>query len=103
MLRNVNDLRGFAIHATDGEIGEVDDLYLDDENWAVRYLVVDTGGWLSGRKVLISPYAIGQPDWEGRRLPVNLTKAQVEGSQVTSLMIFGVSRRQSGTKALRWR
>jgi uncharacterized protein YrrD len=80
MLRNVNDLRGFAIHATDGLIGEVDDLYFDDENWAVRYLVVDTGGWLSGRKVLISPYAIGLPNWDGRELPVRLTKAQVEGS-----------------------
>lgn len=80
MLRNINELRGFAIHASDGEIGEVDDFYFDDENWAIRYLIVDTGGWLSGRKVLISPYAIGTPDWEGRKLPVRLTKAQVEGS-----------------------
>ena len=61
MLRNVKESRGFAIRATDGVIGEVDDLYFDDENWAVRYLVVETGGWLSGRKVLISPYAIGLP------------------------------------------
>jgi sporulation protein YlmC with PRC-barrel domain len=80
MLRNVNDLRGFAVHATDGIIGEVDDFYFDDEDWAIRYLIVDTGGWLSGRKVLISPYAIGVPDWDGRKLPVSLTKAQVEGS-----------------------
>ena len=80
MLRNVNNLRGFAIHATDGEIGEVDDLYFDDENWTVRYLIVDTGGWLAGRKVLISPYALGVPNWEGRQLPVKLTKSQVEGS-----------------------
>jgi hypothetical protein len=80
MLRNVNDLRGFKIQATDGMIGEVDDLYFDDENWAIRYLIVDTGGWLSGRKVLISPYAMGQPSWERRELPVTLTKAQVERS-----------------------
>lgn len=80
MLRNVNELRGFAIHATDGVIGEVDDLYFDDENWAVRYLIVETGGWLSGRKVLISPYAMGRPNWDRRELPVKLTKAQVEGS-----------------------
>ena len=80
MLRNVKDLRGFAIHATDGVIGEVDDLYFDDEDWTVRYLIVDTGGWLSGRKVLISPYAIGVPSWQERQLPVKLTKAQVEGS-----------------------
>lgn len=80
MLRNVNVLRGFAIHATDGVIGEADDFYFDDENWAIRYLIADTGGWLSGRKVLISPYAIGLPNWDGRQLPVKLTKAQVEGS-----------------------
>lgn len=82
MLRNVKDLRGYAILATDGVIGEVDDLYFDDEDWAIRYLVVDTGTWLSGRKVLISPLAlaIGLPDWMGQQLPVSLTKAQVEGS-----------------------
>ena len=51
-----------------GLIGEVDDLYFDDEDWAIRYLVVDTGGWLSGRKVLISPVAIGHPDWMARLL-----------------------------------
>lgn len=80
MLRNVKDLRGFALLATDGVIGKVDDLYFDDEDWGIRYLVVDTGKWLSGRKVLISYLAIGQPDWMTRVLPVSLTKAQVEGS-----------------------
>jgi sporulation protein YlmC with PRC-barrel domain len=80
MLRNVEDLRGYAILATDGVIGDVDDVYFDDEAWAIRYLVVDTGKWLSGRKVLISPLAIGLPDWMGQQLPVSLTKAQVEGS-----------------------
>jgi sporulation protein YlmC with PRC-barrel domain len=80
MLRNVKDLRGYAIRATDGVIGDVDDLYFDDEDWAIRYLVVDTGNWLSGRNVLISPLAIGRPDWMGRRLPVSLTKTQVEQS-----------------------
>jgi uncharacterized protein YrrD len=80
MLRNVKDLRGYAIRATDGVIGRVDDFYFDDEGWAIRYLVVDTGSWLSGRKVLISPIAIGSPDWTARSLPVSLTKVQVEHS-----------------------
>ena len=53
---------------------------LDDDRWAIRYLVVDTGSWLPGRKVLISPHAIGRPDWMAQQLPVTLTKAQVEGS-----------------------
>jgi sporulation protein YlmC with PRC-barrel domain len=47
MLRNVKDLQGYAIRATDGVIGEVEDMYFDDEGWAIRYLVVNTGRWLS--------------------------------------------------------
>jgi uncharacterized protein YrrD len=80
VLRNVKELRGFAIQATDGMIGEVIDLYFDDEDWAIRYLVVDTGKWLSGRQVLISPLAIGHVDWMAQHLSVSLTRARVEGS-----------------------
>lgn len=80
MLRNVRHLRGYAILATDGVIGEVEDLYFDDDRWAIRYLVVDTGTWLPGRKVLISPHAIGRPDWAVQQLPVSLTRAQVADS-----------------------
>ena len=80
MLRNVKDLRGYAIRATDGVIGHVDDFYFDDEAWAIRYLVVETGRWLPDRQVLISPISIGHPDWSAQLLPVFLTKAQVKGS-----------------------
>jgi sporulation protein YlmC with PRC-barrel domain len=77
MMWNVKDLRGYAIRTTDGVIGTVDDFYFNDEDWAIRYLVIDTGTWLSGRRVLISPAAIGSPDWMIQELPVSLTKAQV--------------------------
>ena len=60
MLRTLDELHDYMIGAVDGVIGHVKDLYLDDEAWGVRYLAVDTGGWLSGRKVLISPMAIGE-------------------------------------------
>ncbi|MEP7117675.1 MAG: PRC-barrel domain-containing protein [Acidobacteriota bacterium] len=80
MLRNITDLRGYTIRATDGDIGTVKDFYFDDEDWTVRYLVADTGGWLSGRQVLISPLSLGQPAFVDRLLPVALTKAQVMGS-----------------------
>ncbi len=80
MLRNANELRDFAVLATDGVIGQVTDLYFDDEGWGLRYVVVDTGGWLSGRKVLISPRVVGPADWMTQQLPVTLTKAQVERS-----------------------
>ena len=50
MLVTVKDLEGYAIHASDGDIGHVRDVYFDDQTWVVRYLAVDTGGWLTGRK-----------------------------------------------------
>ena len=79
MLCRIKDLRGYAIRTIDGVIGKVDDFYLDDENWSVRYLVVKTG-WLSVRRVLISPMSVGHADWMDRQLPVALTRAQVECS-----------------------
>jgi hypothetical protein len=76
----MNDLQGFTIGATDGDIGQVDAFYFDDASFTVRHLVVDTGGWLTGRKVLISPMALRAVDWDGKRIEVALTKSQVEQS-----------------------
>jgi hypothetical protein len=58
----------------------LDQFYFDDETWAIRYLVVNTGIWLSGRLVLVSPLALREAAWESRRLDVTLTKKQVEDS-----------------------
>jgi hypothetical protein len=80
MLRNVQDLERCAIGATDGVIGHIKDIYFDDHNWVVRYFVVQTGSWLSSRKVLISPIAVGKPDWAARVLSVCITKEQVKNS-----------------------
>ncbi len=80
MLRSVNDLRGFEIIATDGEIGDVEQFYFDDERWALRYIVVNTGKWLSGRQVLISPFSVVRVDRENSKLHVDLTKSEVEKS-----------------------
>ncbi len=80
MLRSVNELKDYTIAATDGDIGSVRTFYFDDEHWTIRHLVVDTGGWLGGRRVLISPIAIGEADWSNHRLAVQLTKAQIEQS-----------------------
>lgn len=80
MLRNMKDLENYAIRATDGNIGHVTNFYFDDEAWVIRYLVIDTGTWLAGRKVLISPIAIGRPNWTERILPVSITKEQVKQS-----------------------
>jgi hypothetical protein len=80
MLRNTKDLDNFAIRATDGEIGQIKDLYFDDDAWAVRYFVVEAGSWLSSRKVLVSPVSAQQPDWHGKTLPVSISKARISGS-----------------------
>jgi len=80
MLRSVNALVGFTISASDGDLGRVEALYFDDQHWTVRYFVVDTGGWLRDRRVLISPVCVRQPDWDRRRLPVALTMAEVQAS-----------------------
>lgn len=80
MLRSIKELDGFAVEASDGPIGHVEDFYLDDQAWVVRYLIVETGSWLLSRKVLVSPIAIGKPDWPAGLLPVSITKAQVRDS-----------------------
>jgi hypothetical protein len=80
MLANAKLLKGFVIRTTDGEIGAVDQLYFDDETWAIRYFTIETGSWLAGRQVLISPISIVHTDWQAKRLDVALTKKQVENS-----------------------
>ena len=80
MLRSTKQLHGDKLGATDGEIGHVKDFYFDDQNWAIRYLVADTGSWLPGRQVLISPHSLGSLDSAGKVLSVKLTRKQIEGS-----------------------
>jgi hypothetical protein len=80
MLSKASALEGFTIGAVDGDIGSVETLYFDDEHWTVRYLVVKSGGWFSGRHVLISPASVHEPDWTHRRLPASLSRAQVQAA-----------------------
>lgn len=80
MLHSVKEIIGFPIAATDGELGSVDDLYFDDSRWTIRYLVVDTGGWISGRDTLIPLQATRDVNWAEEAIGVNLTKQQVKGS-----------------------
>ena len=79
MLREVKAMHGTTLLARDGEIGKIEEVLFDDHLWTVRYLVVSTGGWLSGRKVLLPPAVLEGP-FLNEHLNVNLTRAQVEGS-----------------------
>jgi hypothetical protein len=80
MLRRVSGLGGYAFQAIDGRFGNVSDLLFDDTTWKVRWFVADTGDWLTDRKVLLHPSAIGNPDDVLKLLPVNLTKARIQAS-----------------------
>ncbi|MEO6599714.1 MAG: PRC-barrel domain-containing protein [Polyangiaceae bacterium] len=80
MLREAKKFRNFKLRANDGDIGQVRDFLFDDKHWNVRYAVVDTRGWLMGRDVLISPYALDTVNDAERVLPVKLTKKQIEES-----------------------
>ncbi len=80
MLWNASAINGYAIAASDGEIGTVSDFLFDDSTWLVRWLVVDTGNWLSGRKVLLPTSVLGHLDREAEKFPVRLTMQQVKDS-----------------------
>ena len=80
MLWDISVVKGYAIQAIDGQLGTVSDFLFEDESWIIRWLVVDTGDWLSGRKVLLPLAALGKPDRAARRFPVKLTMQQVKDS-----------------------
>src|SRR5262245_17091911 len=80
MLRSMRELLGCSVLAEDGESGLLHDLYCDDQIWIVRYFVVQLGDDTSPQKVLIPPAAFRKPDEKTGRLPVKLTRAQVEYS-----------------------
>jgi hypothetical protein len=80
MLRNIKNLQKCRVVATDGAIGSVDQFFFDDERWTIRYLVVDTGRWLPGRRVLISPFSIRTVDWSAGTVSLSITRGMVKSS-----------------------
>lgn len=79
-LRSIKEVTGYHIQATDGEIGHVEDFFVDDLEWSIRYLLVDTRNWLPGRSVLISPAWIDRVSWDKSKVFVTVPRAQVEAS-----------------------
>lgn len=80
MLINTQTLYGNKLAALDGDIGQIKDFYFDDQSWVIRYLVADTGAWLTGRLVLLSPHAFGKFDPTAKALHLKLHKKQIEDS-----------------------
>ncbi|MDD2321401.1 MAG: PRC-barrel domain-containing protein [Geobacteraceae bacterium] len=79
-MRSTRVVSGYHIQAEDGEIGHVEDFIIDDETWAIRYLIVDTQNWWPGKKVLVSPQWIERVSWTESKVFVNLTLEDIKQS-----------------------
>ena len=95
MLWDASAVKAYAIAGSDGQLGTVNDLLFEDSDWKIRWLVVDTGYWLHGRKVLIPVSALGHPDPAKREFAVKLTRLQIRQSPDAE-RIFRYRARQSG-------
>ena len=79
-LRSVEAVTGYHIHASDGEIGHVEDFLIEDADWSIHYLVVDTKNWWPGKKVLVSPRSAGEIDWTDRLVNLDVDRQKVKDS-----------------------
>jgi hypothetical protein len=77
-LRSANEVTGYRIHASDGEIGHVEGFLVEDDDWSIHYLVVDTKNWWPGKKVLISPLSVRKIDWAGRQVTLGADRQRVK-------------------------
>ncbi|MBA5777541.1 PRC-barrel domain-containing protein [Stappia sp. F7233] len=77
-LRSVNEVDGYAIAASDGDIGHLEDLILDEDGFAIRYIVVDTKNWWPGKKCLLLPRSIRAISWSTNQASVDLTRKQIK-------------------------
>jgi hypothetical protein len=79
-LRSIREVKGYHLHAIDGEVGHVENFLPDNANWDIRYLVVATKNWWPGEHVLLAPYAVRSIDWESRHINLNVTRDRVKSS-----------------------
>ena len=79
-LRSCHAIEHYLIHATDGEIGHVEGLIVDEETWAIRYLVINTSNWWMGHKVLVAPQWIEQVSWAERQVAVNMSRHAIQAA-----------------------
>jgi hypothetical protein len=79
-LRSTDAIIGYHIAATDGEIGHVEDFLVDDADWRLRYMTVDTKNWLPGQRVLLSPRQIKEIDWSNKRIRVDVDREKIKSA-----------------------
>jgi hypothetical protein len=79
-LRSAKEVTGYHVEGTDGSIGHVKDFRMDDESWAIRYMVIDTSNWWVGKSVLIAPEWTSRISWLDRKVYVDMTRAAIKDS-----------------------
>ena len=79
-LHSAASVNGYHVHASDGDIGHLENLLADDSNWEIRYLIIATRNWLPGKVVQLSPYAVKDVDWFGEQVNMNVTREQVRSA-----------------------
>jgi hypothetical protein len=79
-LRSVHEVDGYHIHASDGAIGHVADFLIEDGDWSIHYLIVQTSDWWPGKAVLVSPRSVLKTDWRNRTVDLDVTRQQIKGS-----------------------
>ena len=94
-------MRGYRITASDGEIGHLEDYIIDDNEWLVRYLVVDTTNWLPGKQVLIPREWTSRTSWSEQVLHVNVTREQAESAPAFEPDKM-INRQVEERSSLRW-
>jgi hypothetical protein len=80
-LRSVEAVVGHRVHAVDGAVGHVDDLLIDDVDWSIRWLKIDTCAWLPGESMLIPPRSVEEIDWSARLMRVAIDRRLIEGKK----------------------
>lgn len=98
MLRSLYVMLDYHLEASDGVQGTVQDFLFDDETWVVHYLVAETASTLGKRRVLILPFVLGQPDWEKKRLPIQLNCQQIRTSPPLEADMPIAQQRETGIK-----
>jgi predicted glycosyl hydrolase (DUF1957 family) len=79
-LRSTQAVSGYTLHALDGDIGHVEDFIIEDETWVIRYLVINTGNWWPGKKILVSPEWIQRVSWSESKVFVELSRTAIQES-----------------------
>jgi len=77
-LRSCKEVAGYHIEAMDGEVGHVQGMLVDEESWAIRYLIVNTSNWWLGHQVLVAPEWIADVSWTDQKVMIDLTRQAIQ-------------------------